>query len=189
MNMLERVDKNQEPAPARSEPRGVLPTYVTDELAVLSKASMSIRNSYEIKMTLFMAVSKNLRFVLGVNPGAVVDESVQMLLQEHGGTIEQAVLEDYCVYVGKVRPNGDEEGWVLGDADAWTGFIASLKSEWLRNKLRIGCEIRDDELSAVADALNMENSPAMNIDDENVVESMRSLVASARQEGGMLFIQ
>lgn len=175
--------------PEQRAPRSVLPTYVTDELAVLAKASMSIRCTYEIKITLFMAASKNLRFVLGVNPGAVVDSSVQALLQEHGGTIEHAVLGDYCVYVGKLLPNSDEEGWVLGDAKAWMNFIASLRSEWLRDKLRIGCEIRDQELALLSEALSDENCPAVNIDDENAVEAMSSLVASAMREGGMIFIQ
>jgi len=187
--MFGLFSKKQEPVPEQRAPRAVLPTYVSDELAVLAKASMTIRNTYEIKITQFMAVSKNLRFVLGVNPGAVVDPSVQALLQEHGGTIEEAVLKDYCVYVGKLKPNGDEEGWVLGDASAWKSFIASLRSEWLRDTLRVGCEIREQELALLSEALSGENCSATNIDDENVVESMLVLVASARREGGILFIQ
>src|SRR6266850_1806971 len=91
--------RRNKPSPER-KPRGVLPTYVTNDSVVLSKAAPLIRNAYEIRLALYMAKSRNLRFILAVRPQAQVEASLVALIKEHGGSVDESQLDDYSVYVG-----------------------------------------------------------------------------------------
>lgn len=125
------------PSPLESQPtpRAVLPTYVTDKVVVLSKAGPSIRNTYEIRLALFMAKSRNLRFILAVRPCTLVETSVRDLLAEHDGLIEETQMGDFCVSVGWGYEEGENEGWVLGDAAALAALVGEVRSGRLREFL------------------------------------------------------
>ena len=187
--MFNMFRKKSESKPPRRTPRAVLPTFVTSELIVLSKASPSIRNTYEIRLALYMAVSRGLRFILAVRPDAVVDPTVISLLQENGAKIEEAQLEDFCVYFGHVSSSEEKDGWVLGDAAALLALRDSIQSRWLRDRLVPGYEFSGSELSNLADALSKENISALNIDGEDFSEALIHLAAAASKDGGCVFIQ
>lgn len=178
-----------QPPVAERTPRGVLPTYVTDAMVVLSKAAPAIRNTYEIRLALFMAKSRNLRFLLVVRPGAKVEASVRKLLEEHGGAIEEQQLDDYCVYIGWGFEEGEQEGWVLGDAAAFNTLMGAFKSSNLKILLRVGASISGPELDTVTFDLTTEEVSARNIDGENVREALLALTADAKKNGGTLFVQ
>ncbi|WP_157499641.1 hypothetical protein [Lysobacter sp. Root983] len=170
-------------------PRGVLPTFMTDELVVLSKASPTIRNTYEIRLALYMAVSRGLRFILAVRPHAAVDPTIVSLLHEHAAKIEVVQLEDFCVYFGHDSPSGEKDGWVLGDATAFSALKSTIQSAWLLERLNVGHEFSGAELGDLVVALRNECISALNVDGENVGQALMQLVAAAHKEGGSVFIQ
>jgi hypothetical protein len=175
--------------PASGIPRGVLPTYVTNDSAVLSKAAKTIRNTYEIRLALYMAKSKGLRFVLAVPPNAELDTSIASLFQEHGGEVQHGQFADYCVYFGHERPDGSEEGWVLGDAAAMKGLAAAFRSQYLRENLRPGVKLSGTDLDEIEKALRDEHIDFKNIDGEDVRIALLDLTKAAKQSGGSLFVQ
>jgi hypothetical protein len=180
--------KSKDVAPERKL-RGVLPTFVSDELVVLSKASPTIRNTYEIRLALYMAVSRKLRFILAVKPQTVVDPVVTSLLKEHGAQLQEAQLEDFCVYFGHASPNGDESGWVLGDAAALHQLQNSVRSAWLRERLVPGHVFPCEELDILCSDLGKEHISVLNIDGENVGQALLQLATAARRESGSVFIE
>lgn len=180
--------KNKGVAPQRKL-RGVLPTFVSDEAVVLSKASPSIRNTYEIRLALYMAVSRKLRFILALRPKAVIDPKVTLLLQEHGAQIQEAQLDDFCVYFGHASPSGDENGWVLGDAAALEQLKESVQSVWLRERLAPGHVFSCEELDILCSTLGQERVSALNVNGENVGQALLQLATAARREGGSVFVQ
>lgn len=173
----------------RERTRAVLPSYVTEKLVVLSKASLQIRETYEIRLALFMAASEGLQFVLAVRSGAVVDASVRELVAEHGGTVQEAELPEFSVYFGRAKLDGTEDGWVLGDSSALQSLASTLKAERLRSRLTVGAAWAHEELDELAAELSAERIALDNIDGENVVTAFLELVRAARVEGGHLFIQ
>jgi hypothetical protein len=175
--------------PTAGIPRGVLPTFVSSDSVVLSKAAKNIRNTYEIRLALYMAKSKNLRFILAVPPNAEVDASITHLFQEHGGEVQHGQFDDYCVYFGHERPDGSEEGWVLGDAAAMTSLTSSFHSEYLRAHIRVGVKIAGADLDEAEKALAGERIDCRNIDGENVRDALVDLVKAAKHSGGSLFVQ
>ena len=187
--MFNMFRKKAEPQPIQRKPRGVLPTYATNEVVVLSKASPTIRNTYEIRLALYMAVSRGLRFILAVRPQAVVDPSITSLLQEHGGKIEEAQRDDFSVYFGHASPSGDGDGWVLGDAAALSTLRDAIQSPWLKSRLNVGHEFSGAELVDLKAALDNESISSPNVDDENVGRALLALIAAARNDGGSVFIQ
>jgi hypothetical protein len=170
-------------------PRGILPTYVTDKLVVLSKAAPTLRNTYEIRLALYMAKSKGLRFVLAVRPGAEIEPSVLSLLEAHGGKVEEVALADYSVYFGHAHPNGEEDGWVFGDNAAMDMLSECIENQWLREHLRVGANFAGADLDRLEQSLLSETMSAANVDGENVRDALLSLVQSAKQEGGIVFVQ
>ncbi len=173
----------------KEQARAVLPSYVTDKLVVLSKASLRVRDTYEIRLALFMAASKGLQFVLAVRSGAIVDHSVLELLAEHGGTVQEADLPEFSVYLGRAKLDGSEDGWVLGDSSALKSLTCEVKSEGLRARLAVGAVWAHEELDELAAKLTAEHIALDNIDGENVVAALLALVHAARSDGGHLFIQ
>ncbi len=178
-----------QPATVERTPRSILPTYVTDAMVVLSKAAPTIRNTYEIRLALFMAKSRELRFLLAIRPGARVEASVRKLLEEHGGTIEEAQLDDYCVYIGWGFEEGEQEGWALGDAATFNALTGAFESSNLKTLFRVGASISGPDLDAVTADLAKEQVSARNVDGENVREALLTLAADAKKEGGTLFVQ
>jgi hypothetical protein len=177
------------PPPSEGLARGVLLTHITDDSAVLCKAAPSIRNTYEIRLGLFMAKSNHRRFILAVLPETKVDASIVTLLQEHGGEIRRGTLDDYCVYVGTAHADGSEGGWTLGAAAAFFAFVSSLQSVWLRKRLRVGAEIRGEDLLEFGNELWQESVTATNIDGENIKEALLELMVHAIKSEGSLFFQ
>ena len=170
-------------------PRGVLPTYVTDNLVVLSKAAPVLRNTYEIRLALYMATSKGLGFVLAVRPDTRIDASLAALLSEHGGKIEETPLADHSVYFGYASLTGEEEGWVLGSAATLSELVKHFDSEWLREYIHVGANFTDSRLDELEKALLSETVNASNIDGENVRDALLVLVRAAKKKGGTVFVQ
>lgn len=189
--MFNLFKKPLPPPPLESErtPRAVLPTYVTDKVVVLSKAGPSIRNTYEIRLALFMAKSRNLRFVLAVRPGTLVETSVRDLLAEHDGLIEEAQMGDFCVSVGWGYVDGENEGWVPGDAAALAALVGEVRSARLREFLIPGKRVAGADLTELEAELRQESLSATNLDKEPVQDALLSLIANASRNGGTLFIQ
>lgn len=187
--MFDLFRKKAAAPPQGGVPRAVLPTYVTDKLVVLSKAAPNIRNTYEVRLALYMAKSRNLRFVLAVRPGTTVEDSVRALLAEHGGAIEEAELNDYCVSIGWGFEEGEKAGWVLGDAAAFMKLQDSIQSPRLRELFHIGAHLSGATLSEVGIELAKEQLPITNIDKENVREALLTLVSEALKNNGALFVQ
>ena len=173
---------------ANAVPRAIQPTFVNDEMVVLGKASPVIRNTYEIRLALYMAVSRGLRFILGVPPGAQLDPQLSRLIGERGGVVEEVRMNDFSVYFGHESPSGEGDGWVLGDAAAWKSLKAAVRSEWLQQRLVPGYTFVDRELSPFAEALLAESISATNVDGEDVREALLLLAATARNDGGCVFI-
>ena len=164
-------------------PRGILPTYVTKDVVVLSKVAPIVRNTYEIRLALYMATSKGLKFVLAVRPQASVDAAVIALLEQHGGQVQEGQLDDHSVYLGYRKANGEEDGWVLGNSAAMSVLVQSLRSEWLRERLRVGAGFSGDDLTALENTLRNENFSQQNIDGESVQAALLALVVAAKEGG------
>lgn len=176
-------------AAPKSIARGCLPTFVTDNAVILSKIAPSIRNTYEIRLTLFMAKSRQLALILAVPPNTVVDGDVHSLLEEHGGKIQTATLDDYSVYFGRIAPNGDEDGWVLGNSKSFQKLLDAIQSPMLRERLTIGTTICTDEVIQIENELKNEKLEMNNIDNEDFLSAFRALLANTRTQGGFVFIQ
>jgi hypothetical protein len=172
------------------KPRAVLPTYVTDEQVVLCKAAPTIRNTYEIRLALFMAVQSGRTFVLSVAPMATVDESLGAHIRQHGGKVARETVITHSVYLGLIDREGEEgDGWVAGDNQSWSSVLAGLRSPWLRDRLRVGGSVPTDELPQFSDLLRKEAIRASNIDDENIHEALLRLAAEGIQSGRSIFVQ
>ena len=178
--------KQQEP---NGIPRGILPTYVTSEVVILCKAANHLYNTYEIRLTLYMAVSKGLRFVLGLKPEASLEPSLSALLDQHGGQIERGNPESYSVYFGCLFQDGKEEGWVLGNEKDLIRLRNAVESPWLQERIAVGTSFRFSELSSLEGVVNRESIEISNIDGENVKEAFLNLISIARQKNGEVFIQ
>jgi hypothetical protein len=170
--------------------RGILPTFVTDQQVVLCKAAPAIRNAYEIRLALFMAVQSGRAFVLAVSPMAFVDQTLESHIREHGGQIVREAIRDHSVYVGAVDSAGAEgDGWVAGDGQAWASVVDALKSPWLRDRLRVSGSVSTSELPQFRDLVRAEAIRACNVDDEEIQQALLRLAAEAKEIGGSLFVQ
>ncbi len=168
--------------------RAVLPTYVTDKLVVLGKNCSIIRNTYEIRLALFMAKSKNLRFILAVPPKAEVENSLLTLLSENEAHIEEVNLQEFSVYFGCINSSG-EEGWVLGNGSDFTELTSSIKSNELRNSLYIGATFKSSQLMQLKLEIENEVISKANIDGENAKVALLGLICLANETNGTIFIQ
>jgi hypothetical protein len=168
------------------EPRGVLPTHVTDDLLVLCKSASEIRNTYEVRLALFFAVDSNRRFMLAVPHGAIVDPHLEAHVCKFGGEIARDDIRDYSVYFGAIDADGVElDGWVLGDNDRWNDLLLSFPCD----QLKIGATFFGPQLGAFAEQVSTASIDGANIDNEALVPAILQLIALAQREGGMLYIQ
>ena len=126
---------------------------------------------------------------LAVRPQTQVDPSVLSLLQQHGGKVQEANLEDYSVYIGHLKANGEEEGWVLGDAAALAALAQSIQSDWLRQRLRVGSVVAGRDVVEFERILSTETLAQHNIDGERVQEALLTLASAAKQDAGSIFVQ
>lgn len=172
------------------KPRAVLPTHLTDELVVLCKAAPSIRNAYEIRLALFMAVESGRTFVLAVSPGAQVDDSLASHIHKFGGQVVRAPVQEFSVYVGAADRSGDEgDGWVAGNSQQWASVLEGLHSTWLRDRLCVGGSVAIGELPHFREILGSEVIRARNIDDEDIQQALHRLADEATLSGGSIFVQ
>jgi hypothetical protein len=157
---------------------------------VLCKAAPVIRNAYEIRLAMFMAVQSGRAFVLAVSPGAQVEEALEAHLRQHGGTVARAAIQDHSVYVGATDRAGKEgDGWVAGDGRHWAAVLAGLRSPWLQDRLSVGGGIATADLPRFREALEKERISASNVDDEDIRQALLRLAAEAMQAGGAVFVQ
>jgi hypothetical protein len=172
------------------KPRGCLPTYVAKERVILSKAASRLRNTYEIRLVQHFAVSKGLKLMLAVRPSSQIEPSLATYLKQQGVEITEAQMDDYSVYFGHAKGDGQEgDGWVLGNSAALTALTQSTRSLWLRDRLRIGATFEGGTLQELENALLKENSRVLNVDGENVRDALMHLIAAAKADGGSVFIQ
>jgi hypothetical protein len=182
--------KPSPPPQEQRRPRGCLPTYVTKDRVILSKAATRLRDSYEIRLVQAFATAKGLKLMLAVRPSSQIEPALGAYLKAQGVEITEARMEDYSVYFGHVKGDRQEgDGWVLGNSGALTGLTQSTRSLWLRDRLRIGATFSGDTLQELESALLKENSRVLNVDGENVRDALMSLIAAAKRDGGTLFIQ
>jgi hypothetical protein len=172
------------------KPRGILPTYVSDTQVILCKAASTIRNAYEIRLALFMAIESARQFVLRVAPMSLVDQGLEAHIRQYGGNIVRAAITSHSVYVGAIDRDGEEcDGWVAGDDRAWAAVLAGLRSTFLKDRLSVGGSISNDELPRFRDALETEVIRGRNVDDEDIHQALLRLVIEAIRSGGSLFVQ
>ncbi len=171
---------------SKGEPRGVLPTYVTDDLFVLCKSAPVIRNAYEIRLALFLAVDSNRRFMLAVPRDSVVDPQLEAHISEFGGRVTHDDIRDYSVYFGAINSDGAElDGWVLGDNSRWNELLLSFPCD----QLRVGATFAGPQLDALAQHISAASIEGMNLDNEPLGPAILGLIALAQRENGMLYIQ
>jgi hypothetical protein len=171
-------------------PRGVQPSYVTDKSIVLCKSSLSIQNTYEIRLSLFFAVNGKKTFELRVPPNAVVERDVAALIAQHGGRVSHQDCSDFTVTFTHFDKNKKErDSWVLGDRVAWGSFRASLSSSWLRTELKPGASLSGQSLLRFKQELSQEAISHRNIDDESIQKALQRLIQECESEGGYLLVQ
>jgi hypothetical protein len=178
-----------EPMTKQQIPRGILPTHVTEELVVLSKVAPYLRNTYEIKLAVYMAKSKRLQFILAVPLETKIEPSISSLILKYDGKIEKVKLDDYSVYFGHAKADGNENGWVLGNASALTSLTKSFHSTWLQDHLKVGATFSKKELNNLEKELFQEKIIAVNVDEENVRDALLVLIQDAKKDDGIIFIQ
>lgn len=172
------------------KPRGILPTYVTDSQVILCKAAPKIRNAYEIRLALFMAVQSGRQFVLAVKPTATIEKALESHIRQHGGDVIRDAIDSHSVYVGAVGRDGEEgEGWVAGNNELWASVLSDVGSTWVRERLSVGGSISTGELTRFREALETEVIRGCNVDDEDIQQALLRLAAEAIQSGGSLFVQ
>jgi hypothetical protein len=175
---------------AAPRPRGVMPTYVTSEFVVLGKAASVVRNTYEIRLALFMALQQRLAFVLAVRPGGEVKSDLRAHLERNGGRIQEVTLDEYSVYLGHVKATEEEgDGWVLGDSATHRDLLQALQSQCLREKLALDSTISFVEVPQLEQALRDESISTVNIDGEKVGDALANLCNGLKAQGGFLFVQ
>ena len=190
LSLFSFLKRKPEPPPEERKPRACLPTYETKERVILSKATASLRNTYEIQLAQAFAASKGLKLMLAVRPAAQIEPSLGAYLRQQGVQITEAQMEDYSVYFGHAKRDGAEkDGWVLGNSAALTALTRATRSLWLRDRLRIGATFSADALLELEKALLKETFRVLNVDKENVRDALLEMAAAARQDGGTLFIQ
>lgn len=177
-------------APAERKPRGVMPTYVTENSLVLCKSGTAVQDTYEVRLCLYFAVRDKRQFVLGVSSNAQVDLRLRSKIEENGGVVREMNVTDYSVFIGHKSDEGKElDGWVLGDRQAWESFLASFSSAWLRERLRVGASFQGSDVAQLEGEIRRIATSQKNVDDENLRDALLLLVAAAKAGGGALYVQ
>ena len=172
------------------EPRGIIPTYVTDERLVLAKASPTVRSTYEIRLALYFATKRNSTFTLMVLPNAVIDPNLESYLAKLGGEVRREEVNDFSVSFGAEDANGEElDTWVLGDQARWHELSRSLTSSWLVEHLRLGNEFAGGDLETLATEIGEANIDGTNADGESLKSAILNLITAARKNNGRLVLQ
>ena len=170
--------------------RGVLPTFVSDQKVMLCKAAPIVRNAYEIRLALFMAVQSGRSLVLAVNRNAQVEAELEGHIGKHGGSVCRTDIQSYSVYIGAIDSAREEmDGWVAGSNKAWDAILADLHSDWLRERLRVGAVTGSQELDQMQKILNQESFSGQNIDNEDLRLALIDLADQAWRADGCLFVQ
>lgn len=178
------------PPPRQRKQRRCLPTHITKERVILSKAANPLRNSHEIVLAHALAVSKGLKLTLAVRPSAQMDAALSAQLRQLGVEIAEARMDDYSVYIGCTgRDGSDQEGWVLGNSKSFAALAQTMRSLWLRDRLRIGASFSGDTLTELETAVRKDEFRVTNVDGENVREALLELIELAKQDGGSVFVQ
>jgi len=170
-----------------SIPRGVLPTYVTDREFVLCKAGRLVRDTYEVRLCLFLALKRGLQFVLSVRPEADVEPAVEARIREHGGRLARGTQDSFSVSVGVTDPDGDT--WVLGDDQALRQLHHLVRAPWFRVAFVPGATFEDASLVQLCKAVSESQFEMTNVDGEDVRVAILELAASAQRSGKTLFVQ
>ena len=128
--------------------------------------------------------------MLAVRPTVQMEPALTAYLRQQGVEISEAQMDDYSVYFGYAKGDGQEvDGWVLGNSAALAALTQSTRSLWLRDKLRIGATFSGNTLKELETAVLKETSRVLNVDGENVRDALMSLTAAAKRDGGTVFIQ
>jgi hypothetical protein len=178
-----------QPASTGQKLRALLSTYESDTELVLCKASPLVRNTYEIRLALYKAMTSSKKFILMVGPEAKVDDAIAEQLKTWGGEVRRGEVTHYAVYAGCLFPDGTEDGWTLGDQATLAALRTSLKSGWLRERLSVGSLIPLRDLIQFGNEFWEENIDLQNIDGENVKDALLALMVDAIKTEGALFVQ
>jgi hypothetical protein len=174
-----------------STPRGIVPTYVTDDRLVLCKAAPTVQNTYEIGLALYLAAQSHRRFVLATRSEAAIERSLEAHVLKHGGSIaHEPHLRDYSVYLGAAARNGQElEGWVLGDNERLASALATCRSPWLAEQLRVGASFVGPQLNVLRREVAAAELAGTNVDDEPLRAAILELIRRADEAAGMVYVQ
>jgi hypothetical protein len=171
-------------------PRSVLPTYITECDVVLCKVAPYVRDTYEVRVCLFMALKRGLRFVLSTRPGAQVEPSLAAALGQHGGAIIPNADDGFTVSVG----TSDAEGrvadvWVLGHDEALLALRSAFEAQWLTEAFVPGMAFSGENLRRLIETLSRQRFTIRNVDDEDVRQCLIGMAEWAHRAGGAVFVQ
>jgi hypothetical protein len=182
--------KPAEPLLKERRPRRCLPTYATKEKIILSKAAGHLRRSHEIDLAQALAVSKGLKLTLAIRPAAQMEPALTAQIRQLGVEVTEARIDDYSVYFGCTRRDGsDQDGWVLGNSKSFTLLTQTIRSLWLKDRMRIGATFAGEALAELETAVRKDDFRLTNVDGEDAREALLALIATARQDAGIVFIQ
>jgi hypothetical protein len=171
-------------------PRGILP-FVDAGRVTIRKAAPHVKNTYEVRLGLFMAVQQErLPFTLAVPPGALIAEELRAKISENGGSIVEEAPVNYTVYVGAEARDGAElDGWVLGKQSALAELSAAFGADWPGPALVPGAQFEGELLLELRAAIERAPLRLVNVDEEDVKGALLALIESARTSGGKVYVQ
>ena len=173
-----------------NKPRSILITASGEKGVALCKAGPRVRNTYEIRLCLYLAFTKGKPFFLVVSPGATVDPALEAHLVAHGGQVRREAVTDHSVYLGAEDSSGGELcGWVACEGTKWLEILSQSPSDWLKDALRVGHEFTGEGLQRLrAECMDFPLG-GTNIDGEPLSSALLLLIDAAESAGGSVFIQ
>ncbi len=163
---------------------------VDENVVYLCKVASFVRDSYELRLCLFLAQRHGKSFTLVMPPGGRVAPELVVQIKQQGGAVVEAPARDYSVYFGAVNAAGVEhDGWVLGNSDAYAELGRLIQSSALRAWLTPGMEIRGAEVAKLCAVLRAEQFTMKNVDGEDVRQALLDLCVYAESESGAVFAQ
>jgi len=170
--------------------RGALPTFITEREMILCKVAPRVLDTYEVRLCLFMAVERGLRFVLAVRPGATVDAPLEASIREAGGVVVANEGPDFAVSVSALDASGAaQETWVLGDDQALAALHEKVASEWLTRTFVPGAVLAGEDLTRLRDVVRRARFALKNVDDEDVRTALLDLMDAALLLRGAVCVQ